>query len=81
MQKVRNKTSQPLVVNCRGRVLHLLPGAYAVISDEELRGPEIQGLLKHRQIEGFQVPAAKEPKTSAAKGSKASRKRVGSGKE
>ena len=56
MWRIRNRLDQPLVINLgKGRVLHLLAGSTAVITDEELRSPEIQKLLSEQAIETREI--------------------------
>jgi hypothetical protein len=70
MHKVRNKTSQPLVLNTSGRVLHLLPGSYALVGDEDVKRPEMQGLLREKRIECFDIAEPTELKRAPKRGSK-----------
>jgi hypothetical protein len=66
MIRIKNQLNQPLVINCgKGRVVHLLPGGMAVLSDEEVATSEVQGLLQRGAITKEAVgkrPAGPEPR-------------------
>ena len=56
MIRIKNQLGQPLVVNCgKGRVVHLLPGGMAILSDEEFAVSEVQGLLQQGAISTEEV--------------------------
>jgi hypothetical protein len=62
MPKVVNILDQPLVINCKGRVLHLLPGQATAISDAELQSENVQSLLRQRALDLIQVKAQEAAK-------------------
>jgi hypothetical protein len=51
MPKLMNTLAQPVLINCRGRVLHLLPGYTTAVSDTEFQSEGVQGLLRQRALE------------------------------
>lgn len=56
MVRVKNRLSQPLVINCgKGRVVHLLPGGAAILSEEEVNAPEVQSLLGQHALEKVEL--------------------------
>ena len=51
MPKLINILDQPLLINCKGRVLHLLPGHATAISDAELQSENVQSLLRQHALD------------------------------
>ena len=56
---VRNKSSQMLGINIKGRVIPLLPEKAFALSAEELRSPQVQSLLQSGLVK--LEKAGKEP--------------------
>lgn len=73
MIRIRNRLDQPLIINRgKGRVLHLLAGGSAVVTDEEFMTEEIQTLLGQQALDKTEVkeravtPPAREDATPPA---------------
>lgn len=72
MIKIENKLSQPLVINLRNTVLHLLKGGCAMIGEEDLETGEIRELkakgallAKPMSAASPDIPGAMPPEAAA----------------
>lgn len=56
MIRIRNRLDQPLIINRgKGRVLHLLAGGSAVVTDEEFMTEEIQNLIGQHALDKTEI--------------------------
>ena len=81
MYKLQNLSQQPVVINCTGRVVHLLPGTFALVSDEEVKAAELQsfiaqGTITSRKVKSVKASVTKEGEEARKKTSTTSAKKV-----
>ena len=60
MYKLQNRLKQPLIVNCKARVIRVLAGGSALVSEEEYQSPDVQALLSQGWLTAIPLQAAVE---------------------